>query len=78
MWLLLVPLAADATPLVRWADTGDNAAALTRRAAEKLGATAEEIGAQGRLGNLPALHTDAEDLVRAATALDRFVQEEIE
>lgn len=78
MWILLVPLASDATPLTRWVDTGDNATMLTRRAALRFAETSASIAAAGRIEQLPVLRTDAEDLLRAAQALDRFVAEEIE
>lgn len=77
MWILLVPLASDATPVVQWADTGDRALTLTEEAAKSLASTCNDIASTGRIHALPALRTDAETLVRRAEALERFTQEPI-
>lgn len=70
--LLLVTAYADAP--AEWANTAEGALVKTGNAAEQLAATAQDIAADGRIGQLTVLRASADELVRRANVLVRFTE----
>ncbi len=71
---LLAGSAAARTPSV-WDGMAEGAALKLGVAARQLARTAHGIGADGRIGSLSLLRSDAEEVVRRADALTKMAQE---
>jgi len=68
----LLPCLSAAPDPQRWSATAEGAAVKLKNAAKDLEATSAKIGAQGRLGWLPVLRSQAEEVQRRAEIFERL------
>lgn len=76
MWLLLAVLvAADAPPMVKWANGVERNAVKLKTTAKQLSDTAGTIAAEGRISHLAPLRSDVDEVLERADALVRASNE---
>lgn len=68
----LLPCISAAPDPLRWSSTAEGAAVKFKNAAKDLELTCEKVRIQGRLGWLPVLRSQAEELERRADIFERL------
>lgn len=76
-WMLNLALAQAPTELdqsiLKWSSQAEGAAVNIKNSAQALATTAAQIQAEGRIGHLPVLRSQAEELARRAELFERIM-----